>query len=286
MEQRRFGRLGQPQRLLGQAKLDLRVGVARPSRGLSLEQREVSAQPIGALGLRRKVAVMPDPQCAWRDQAAGALNTRQDLCVQVELEAMRRTIAEDAYFFALEVIGQGIGRREVMQRDKQSLGVAARDARAELGRAVGGQRLVGIQMQDPRALTGFETDVARDAEVVCPDVMDHACAKRRGDGDRVIGRPRIDDDDLIDDARYALEAAPQIGRFVLDDQGRAEQHVASLTRAPGGTRGPWTCRTAASSRGPRSGPTCDCSTTSRRGRRVCPRPAGLRVRRRRHTGRA
>jgi hypothetical protein len=83
--------------------------------------------------------------------------------------------------------------------------------------------LIGIQLQNPFALCITQGLVAMLAEIVFPGVMIDLGAEAFSDFNRVVCRPGIDDDHLIDILMDALQATPQTGRFVLHNHAQREE---------------------------------------------------------------
>ena len=95
-----------------------------------------------------------------------------------------------------------------------------------------GDGLIGVDRQDPVARRLGDAVVARQAEVVLPGTLERAGAERPGDLERAIRAAGIDDDELVRERPYGLEAAREVCLLVPDDQAYAER------RSPGAGRFP------------------------------------------------
>lgn len=87
---------------------------------------------------------------------------------------------------------------------------------------VGGQFLVGIEHEDPVTAGVFEGGVAGGGEVVGPgDGIDFS-AVGASDVEGAVGGACIDDDDLVGDGGYGLEAGAKEAFFVFCDEADGE----------------------------------------------------------------
>jgi hypothetical protein len=115
-------------------------------------------------------------------------------------------------------------RREVVAlRHHDRIQILAGDQLANARVILAGDRLVGIERQDPVAGGLFEREVPREAEVVLPLDVKQAGAECARDLHRPIGAAGIDEDDFVRELTHRLEAAGEVGFLVFRDQADAER---------------------------------------------------------------
>ena len=97
--------------------------------------------------------------------------------------------------------------------------------------AAGSHPLVGVDVEDPVAGREVERRVAGEREVGLPLVVPYTRAVPLGDGDGVVGRPGVDDDDLVDQAVQRTEARVEVLGLVADDDRGGQAHRRSGSHA-------------------------------------------------------
>ena len=110
----------------------------------------------------------------------------------------------------------------------------------QCGRVRAGQRLVGVQPEDPLAAAVLERLVAGPGEVVVPVPLDDDRAGGSGDLDRVVDRAGVVDDDLVGDRPERFQAAGEVLVLVAHDEARRHERCPA-TVLSGGFPPPW-CR--------------------------------------------
>ena len=116
--------------------------------------------------------------------------------------------------------------------DEEPLDVGRRGGQVtpQCGRVRAGQRLVGVQPEDPLAAAVPERLVAGPGEVVVPVPVDDDRAGGPGDLDRVVDRAGVVDDDLVGDRRERFQAAGEVLVLVAHDQARRHERRARRRR--------------------------------------------------------
>src|SRR5688572_6376657 len=114
-------------------------------------------------------------------------------------------------------------RHAVHRRDRR--GERGLDGLGEIGRDV----LVGVQAQHPVMARLLDRELLLHAEAE-PFLLHHARASALGDLDGAVGRPRVDDYDLVDEGE-AVEAGLEHGRGVARDEDRGERRPGRRAQA-------------------------------------------------------
>ena len=86
-----------------------------------------------------------------------------------------------------------------------------------------GNRFVGVERQDPVARRLLDGEVSRHAEIVLPREVEDPRAELARDLDCSIGAAGVDDDQVVPQAAYRFETAPQVRVLVLRNQADAER---------------------------------------------------------------
>jgi hypothetical protein len=201
---------------------------------LALEQLEVAVRLVLGVADGAEVAEVLDAHrgalLALGQVGGQALG---DLLVDAALEAVLGAVAEQAHRVVRD-------RRAVLEiagvvdlGQEEGLAPGAAGERAQALCVVGHEHLVGVEVHDPVAGRGLEGHVACGGEVAVPRVMQDAGAVALGDLDGAVGRPGVDDDDLVDRVARGFQAAPDHRLLVLDDHAQADGQALGRTCGAG-----------------------------------------------------
>ncbi|CAM5218247.1 hypothetical protein BTHI11S_00345 [Bosea thiooxidans] len=103
-------------------------------------------------------------------------------------------------------------------------GLAAGEEPGDLVGEIGGQHLVGIEVEKPIMAALFFGEALLQA-VAGPGMMNHAGAERLGHGLRAVGGAGIDDDDIVAECAGGLDRPADAVCFILrDDEDRERRH--------------------------------------------------------------
>src|SRR5262249_57651666 len=90
----------------------------------------------------------------------------------------------------------------------------------------GGQRVVGVDVENETSARSSESFVAGSGKVVAPSVIEEAGAELASNVRASVGRACIDDDDLVNDVPDRGEAVGEDCLLVPDDHRGADPHAA------------------------------------------------------------
>ena len=118
------------------------------------------------------------------------------------------------------VAGPAVGGADVVPApDVIGEDVGAGDGLGEEALRGGVEHLVGVEDEDPIAAAVLEDAVAGVGKVVLPRDGDDLGVEGAGDVDGVVGGSGVSEDDAVDEASDALQAALEAGRTIFDDHG-------------------------------------------------------------------
>src|SRR5712672_2008349 len=137
---------------------------------------------------------------------------------QNRVVGLRRAIP-DALFEASDVVANGY---------LEGVDFAGGEKQRDLINGARVELLVGVENENPIGRDCIESEIAGGGEVVIPGDRDDMSAEGRSDGNSVVSRTGVSEDDLIDDATDAGQTGGEQGRGVLGNHGQREGgHMAS-----------------------------------------------------------
>ena len=188
---------------------------------LALQELEVAARLLLGVADGAEVAEVLDAHLRVGDALGQRRQLVGELLVDAALEAVLGAVAKEPQRVVLDgravleladVVGLG-------QEDALAPGVAQQLAQA---RAVAlDEDLVGVEVHQPIGGRRVQADVAGRGEVAVPLVVQDGRAEGLGDRDRPVGRPGVDDDQLVDEVHHSGQAAREHRLLVLDDHAEA-----------------------------------------------------------------
>src|SRR4051812_26278229 len=98
-------------------------------------------------------------------------------------------------------------------RDDERVGAGASNRRPKAIVIARGDRLVGIEREDPVARRLGDAGVARRTEVVVPGELAYVRTMRARDGDCGVSAAGVDDDDFVGEAADRFQTSRQMLRF-------------------------------------------------------------------------
>ena len=177
------------------------------------QQRQVAA--LLGVELLLHVAVMPHRHCGLDDrQAVGRLFVDPPLVAHAPWQDARDPVAGD----------QGVAAAAQVAVDADIVdGTARIVAQCLQVFAAGRQPFIGIQHQVPVGIGARQRRIAGSGEVVGPAPLVHLGPMGTGNGDGVVGRPRVQHDYLVHPGSDTVQAARKAACLVLDDHGQGNR---------------------------------------------------------------
>ena len=175
---------------------------------------------------------------------------REQLFVHAVAEPKPRTIAEHPPAFHVQEAGirpafvvaarPGLpahddGGRVVTLERQHRVEVVSPHQLADDRVVARGNRLVGVERQDPVAGRLRDAEVAGGAEVVLPRKVKEPGPERARDLDGPVRAAGVDDDEIIPEAAHRLEATAEVRLLVLRDETNSECHRPASSAGRGET---------------------------------------------------